>query len=91
MEHKTDIRTMVQLLHTLCVTEAFRHGANDVYDLPTCNVALIGTQIPTFRNSLSATPSKVQQSIHSSWAASHFDNGTNRLSRNVGNLTTNYP
>ena len=42
MEHQTDIT--LQLLHALYVTAAFRHGANVVFDLISCNVAWIGTQ-----------------------------------------------
>ena len=42
MEHQTDIT--LQLLHALYVTAAFRHSANVVFDLISCNVAWIGTQ-----------------------------------------------
>jgi hypothetical protein len=58
------------------VISGFRRGVNEIFALLGCNAAYNGSQLPTFRDNLAVPSSAVKLDIKE---------GTNRLSRNVGN------
>jgi hypothetical protein len=60
-----------------CVSSGFRRRVYEVFALLACNKALVGSYLPTFRDSLSDEDVGEDCLTHGV--------GTSRLSRNVGN------
>jgi hypothetical protein len=68
-----------------CVVSGFRRGASDVFPLVGYYAALIRIQLPTFRDSLPVPSSVMKQSNkNSSCTTLTLEDGSDRLSRNVG-------
>jgi uncharacterized ParB-like nuclease family protein len=63
------------------VISGFRRGINKNFNLLGCYATSIRTKSPTFRGNLSVPPTKVRQ-----FECFTLEDGTDRLSRNVGNL-----
>jgi hypothetical protein len=63
-------------MHQGCVTSGFRRSVNEIFVLLGCYTALIGSYLMTFIDNVSSPSSKV--------FFSNFEDGTDRLSRNVG-------
>jgi hypothetical protein len=71
------------------VVSGFRRGTSDVFPLVGFYAALICTsiQLLAFRDSLSVPSSMMKQSNENySWTTLSLEDGTDRLSRNVGKL-----
>jgi hypothetical protein len=77
-----------QTISAQCAISGFRHYVDEICALMGYCAALSGFSVPTFRYNLSVPSSKAQKSKKKALAFLALQDGTDRLYRNVGYITS---